>query len=336
MRILCIQLKQLGDVLMTTPAVRALSQHFEGCEIDFVTQRPANAIYEHNPYLRRVYCVRWQARELLPLLIEFRRQKYDVLIDFSGSSKTALFGWATRIPKRIGFDRQKNSWCFTDTVEVPANRHYTADKKSALLTALDLETTDPALDFFLPDDAGSQFQTRLASWGATQQPLFAVSPVSKRAYKVWPVERYAAICDRLVEQYGAQIFFLIGPGERHFADGVKQRMLQPCLPIDENLSLYDAACLLDLADAYIGNDNGLMHLAVARKRPTFSIFGKHSPRSWAAPTALHHAIEYDPGCKRNCYYPGCKLECLTGISVDRVWRELVDFLESCRFGNRIG
>ena len=132
MRILCIQLKQLGDVLMTTPAVRALSQHFEGCEIDFLTQRPANAIYEHNPYVRRVYSVQWQARELLPLLIEFRRQKYDVLIDFSGSSKTALFGWATRIPKRIGFDGQKKSWCFTDNVVIPANRHYTADKKSAL------------------------------------------------------------------------------------------------------------------------------------------------------------------------------------------------------------
>ena len=111
---------------------------------------------------------------------------------------------------------------------------------------------------------------------------------------------------------------------------VRSAMKQECLPIVDDLSLYEAACLLDLSNCYIGNDNGLMHLAVARKRPTYAIFGRHSPRNWKAPMALHQAIAFDPGCKSSCHYPECELECLTGISVDEVWEDLTRFLDHQR------
>lgn len=326
LKFLCIQLKRFGDVLMTTPAVRALSQHFPGCQIDFLTQRPANTVYENNPYVNRVHCVRWKLGELFPLLTEIYRNNYDVLVDFSGSSKTAGFSWITRIPRRTGFSYSRNSWCFTDALEALDDMEYTGDRKFSLLRPIGLDPEDPSLDYFVSVDAKEKFKDISRELGIKGGPLFAVSPVSKRENKVWPAGRFAEICDRLVEQYRGQIFFLIGPGEAVFAEKVKSRMRNESLPIDENLSLYEAACLLDRAVCYIGNDNGLMHLSVARKRPTFGIFGKHKAKHWTSPTPLHRTIEYDPGCKENCHYPDCQLECLTGVSVESVWEELESFV----------
>ncbi len=325
-RVLCIQLKQLGDVLMTTPAVRTLATNLGDCEIDFLTQRPANTIYDNSPYVRHVYCVRWKARELWSLLLEVRRRKYDVLVDFSGSSKTAHFARLSGIPRRIGLAHRKHSWCFTDAMTMPEEIDYVAARKLSMLSVLDLQSADSSLDFFVPAAARQRFEARFEQWGIKHGPLFAVSPVSKRAFKVWPAERYAQICDRLVERYAGQIFFLIGPGEKQVAEQVRDHMKHESLPVFDDLDLYEAASLLDRAACYIGNDNGLMHLSVARKRPTFAVFGRHSPRNWAAPDPMHATIEYDPGCKADCFYPGCQMECINGIPVDAVWQRLTGFI----------
>ncbi len=335
-RVLCIQLKQLGDVLMTTPAVRALAQGLGDCEIDFLTQRPANTIFENSPYVRHVYCVRWKASEFWPLLFEVRRRKYDVLIDFSGSSKTAHFAWLTGIPKRIGLAGKKQSWCFTDAMTMPDEIDYVAARKLSMLSALDLQADDSSLEFFVPEAVQQSFEGKIRDWGVTSDPLFAVSPVSKRAFKVWPAARYAQICDRLVERHAGQIFFLIGPGEKQVAEQVRDYMKHECLPIVDDLDLYEAASLLDRACCYIGNDNGLMHLSVARKRPTFAVFGRHSPRNWAAPVPMHVTVEYDPGCKADCFYPECGMECINDIPVDTVWQRLTEFISGLEIGQDPG
>ncbi len=328
MKILCIQLKQLGDVLMTTPAVRALALRFPGCEIDFLTQKPAHSVYLHSPYVRHVYCVRWELKELLPLLSEIRHRNYDLLIDFSGSSKTAIFSRCTGINRRIGFETRNRNWCFTDAVTMTGTDSYAGRRKLSLLSRLGMEVSDPALDFFVSDEDRRRFDETTATRGGGANPLFAVSPVSKRAYKVWPAQRFAQICDRLVERFHGRIFFLIGPGETVFAENVQKHMKHESLPVDDSLSLAEAACLLDLATCYIGNDNGLMHLSIAMKKSTFAIFGRPRARSWASPLPIQHSFEHDPGCKDKCYYPGCEMECLTGISVDSVWRSLESFLRS--------
>jgi ADP-heptose:LPS heptosyltransferase len=326
MKVLCIQLKQLGDVLMTTAAVRALAQAYPGCQIDFITQKPAHTVFDNSPHVHQVYCVRWKLSELPPLLGKIKREKYDLLVDFSGSSKTAVFSWCTGIPRRIGHQSKNRSWCFTEAVAMPENASYAAERKLSLLSSLGITISDCELDFYLPPNAAEAFEPKARQLGMDQRKLIVVSPVSKRVYKVWAADRFAKICDRLIEQYKVQIFFLIGPGESQFADEVRAEMKQESLPVDESLSLYEAAVVLDKACCYVGNDNGLMHLSVARKRPTFGIFGRPLAKSWTSPVPFHDSIEFDPGCKSMCLFPSCQMECLSGISVESVWMRLESFL----------
>lgn len=306
--------------------MRSLAQRFPDCEIDFLTQRPADAVYANSPHVRQVICVKWKPGELLPLLWRVYRERYDLLIDFSGSSKTATFAWASRIPRRIGFRSARPGRHFTDPVDKRDIDCYSAETKHSLLSVLNIETGDLGLEFYTPADAQTQFEKKARALGIDGRPLFAVSPVSKREYKVWPAERFADICDRLVARYRAQIFFLIGPGESHFAEAVRAHMREPCLPIDDSLTLNEAACVLQRSICYVGNDNGLMHLSVACKRPTFGVFGRPRAVSWTSPIPIHASIEYDPGCKSACHYPDCQLECLTGVTVEAVWQQLETFL----------
>ena len=68
---------------------------------------------------------------------------------------------------------------------------------------------------------------------------------------------------------------------------------------------------------------GIRHIAVAADTPSLAIFGRPWAANWTPPEQTRHrALEFDPGCKKKCVYPKCKLECLSGVYVDAVKTEL--------------
>ncbi|MBU2512950.1 glycosyltransferase family 9 protein [bacterium] len=314
---------------MTTPAIRALAQSLPQSEIHFLTQSPSDQIYRHNPYISKIIKIPGKPKlgESLKLLRQLRKERYSTVIDFLGLPNTALISWLIGAKKRIGFKLRGRSLFYTHPIQIPTHLSYSATHKLYLLSGLNITTDDAKLDFYITDKERNAGQQVLKKIGATQNfPVISISPVSRRTYKIWPAEYFAAICDYLAECYNAQILFLWGPGEYHFIKKVKDLMKRPSLPRYEVPTIAETVGLLEQIDLHVGNDNGPMHFAVAAGVPSIGIFGRPLLKNWIPPNSKNHlGVEFDPGCKNDCFYPKCGLECLRGVTVKTVI-EKIDFL----------
>jgi heptosyltransferase III len=329
-KILCIQLKQIGDVLMNTPAIRALTGHFPDGEIHFLTIPPAHQIFEFNPFIQKIhyYPKDNSFLKIISLIKRLKKENYSHVIDFHGVPKTALLSWLTRAPKRIGYQLRGRSLFYTNPVSSSPHLLYSGQKKNYLLSALGINVKALQLNFFTSDQDHQKADSILKQLKVNQDRfLISVSPVSRRDYKIWPADRFSAVCDFLIENYQAQIIFLWGPGEYHFIEAVRKNMQNRDLGDYEIPTLRETVALLKKVDLHIGNDNGPMHFANAAGRPSIAIFGRPLMENWLEPDSpTHLGIEFDPGCKKKCFYPKCQLECLTGIEIKTVTKTIQSLL----------
>ena len=331
MNLLLIQLRRIGDVMMTTPAIRALRKSFPDAIISFLTETPSDQVYKYNPHLDHllVYPKKKSIRELKKFYRRIRHQNYDCVIDFQGNPRTALLSRFTGSGFRIGFDFKGRNWVYHRAVSFPSDSTYSAQHKMKLLELLGAESTDLELEMKFSSEDHDYALELLKSLGAQPGRLqVSVSPVSRQPYKVWPTVHFAKLIDWLIESYGAQVYFLHGPGEEHFIDSVTMEMKNDPMPPVGIPNLLQTRALLAQMDLHFGNDNGLRHLAIAAGIPSLGVFGKPSAVSWTPPEqTIHRSVEYDPGCKNNCTYPNCDhLSCIRDVPFNEVHQALKDLL----------
>jgi ADP-heptose:LPS heptosyltransferase len=329
-RILLTQLRRIGDVMMTTPAVAAVRAARPGARITYLTEAPAHHIFRHNPHVDEVLLhPRGRSpRELLGFLADLRRRRFDVVVDFFGNPRSALLTRLSGAPRRIGFDFRGRRYAYTERIPLLGRQAYSTDHKAALVEPLGARVSDLVPQVYLSALERRQVAERLAILGVRPEDfLVVVCPVSRRSYKTWPAARFAHLADILIERYAAKVLLYFGPGEEAFANAVRLEMVHralPDFPVDDLLVM---GALMERAHLFVGNDGGPRHFAIARGTPTLTVFGKDFPAAWTPPgQTLHRTVEHDPGCKSACTYPRCGQECIRDLAYETVEAALEAYL----------
>ncbi len=326
MKFLLIQLRRIGDVLMTTPSIRILHESYPDADLTFLTESPSDQVLNENPNLKEILLYRKPESicDSLSYFLDLRSRKFDCVIDFYGNPRSALMTRFSGAPMRIGFDFRGRNFAYTHPVKMSESATYSAADKAQLLRPLGISVSDFRLEFF-PKEKDQTFAENLFKKLGIKENDFVVSlsPVSRQPYKVWPADRFAHIADWLTVKYNAKILFLFGPGEKHFVESVRNLMKMPALSDYSVPNLSETLSILKKVNLHLGNDNGIRHFAVAADTPSLAIFGRPWAANWTpAEQTRHYALEFDPGCKKKCVYPNCKLECLKGVNVEAVKNEL--------------
>ena len=124
MRILLVRLRQIGDVVFTTPAVHALRRRFPDAHITYIVEPASAPVVAGNPHLDEVI-VAPRRRGVLGLLDDLalgrrlRAGRFDLAIDFHGGPRASLLTWLSRAPVRIGYQIAGRSWIYTRRVARP-------------------------------------------------------------------------------------------------------------------------------------------------------------------------------------------------------------------------
>ena len=300
-----IQLRRIGDVLMTTPAIRFLRESYPDADLTFLTESPSDQVLNENPNLNEILVYRKpeSITELLRYFMDLRSRKYDCVIDFFGNPRSALMTRFSGAPMRIGFDFRGRSLAYTHSVKISGEVTYSALDKAKLLRPLGISVSDFRLDFFTEEKDQVYANNLFKKLGVEEKDfVVSLSPVSRQPYKVWPAERFGQVADWLIEKYSAKILFLFGPGEKHFVESVRALMKMPALPDYSVPTLTETLSILKRVDLHLGNDNGIRHFAVAADTPSLAIFGRPWAANWTPPEQTRHrALEFDPGCKKNAF-----------------------------------
>jgi heptosyltransferase-3 len=342
-RVLVIQLRRLGDILMTTPLLRQLRRRLPDARIEVLCETAGRQLLEHNPHLDEILTLPARATsvDLAEVLRRLRARRYDWVVDCQGLPKTAVLARLSGAPVRLGFGgRWWRSLTYSHRY-VRRNSDYSALDKLKLLDLL-LEPAhgtdwgDLQSEFPVSEEARREAEwfcrtqfpgpVRLAParpGGPWRWPVVALFGVSRQPYKVWPAERLAEVGRRLAER-GFIPWLVHGPGEEAAAREVA-RAMGPGTLVDTPLPSFPALKeILARCALFVGNDGGPKHLAALAGIPTVAVFGRVHPEAWTRPDdPLQRWVATASHTRRVPTVGPCEVELeLADISVDSVWREV--------------
>ncbi|MEW6609161.1 MAG: glycosyltransferase family 9 protein [bacterium] len=334
-KILLIQLRRIGDVLMTTPAVKSLKKRFPETKITFLTEPPSDEIFRHNPYVDEIllHNRHFKAKDYLKFIQELRKRRFDLVIDFFSNPRSAQIAFFSGAKHRIGFNFRGRAWLYTSKVNLPQDKNlYSAIHKLHLLKPLGIDVEDCQIEFFCSSQDYEYARELTRKLGITANDfVIALCPVSRREYRVLPAEKFAWISDGLIKKYNAKILFMWGHNEKGFIDKVKSRMKYAERTFDdyEIPTISQIRALFEKVNFYIGNDNGIRHIAIAAGTPTVTAFGQSNPFNWTPPESkFHQFVDYDPGCKEKCNVARCKVyRCITEISEIEYLKKIEELIQ---------
>ncbi|HEX6939043.1 MAG TPA: glycosyltransferase family 9 protein [Longimicrobiales bacterium] len=296
MRILLVQLGRLGDVLLATPAIRALREAYPAAGLEFLT-RPAFApVLDRNPALDRVRRYRARHTEAALAREAFGADRYDVVVDFQSTPHSALLARLTRAPVRIGRDKRLRLG-YTHRLRLSGEHAYSAAHKIELLRPLGIGVGSLRLELPVADEDHAYAAALWDRLGwPPDAPAAALSPVSRRPYKRWPLDRFAAVGDALSRRFDGRLLITSGPGERGVARAVASMMREPAVWDYGATTLGQLAAVYARCALWVGNDNGPKHIAAAVGTPTVAIFRPGQAAAWTNPEApAQVAVEPPPG-----------------------------------------
>ena len=171
MNILLVRLRLIGDVVFTTPAIRAIRRHYPDARITYIVEEEAAAVVRHNPHLDNVIVARsphapGRLRADIALVRRLRRERYDLAIDFHGGPRSSLLTWLSGARTRIGYEVVGRSWMYTIRVPRPRTlrpRHSVVSQWDVLLP-LGIAPPDQELDApYMPEDPLASLERRAPS-----------------------------------------------------------------------------------------------------------------------------------------------------------------------------
>ncbi|BDU49684.1 glycosyltransferase family 9 protein [Haliovirga abyssi] len=291
MKILVIQLKQIGDVLLSTPVCNSLKKTYSSAQIDYIIYDYTAGVVDNNPSISKIIKITKKEREsyieFLKLLLKIRKEKYDIVLNIQGKLEGTLITLASGAKLKIGFDRKGWEIFHTKIVNESNSKKITGagntiDGRLSLLTALDDEVKyDYDLKIYLKDDEVIRIKNKMIKFGINiDRPIISMGITSRRDYRIWPVEYFSKIMDYLIKKYNAQIILFYAPNdkkynsEKDYCEAAK-KLVENNKNVFTNIeteNVRELLCLLKNSDIYIGNDNGPRHFAQGVDTPAFCIF----------------------------------------------------------------
>lgn len=343
MRILLVRLRQIGDVVFTTPALTALRQHFPDATLTYLVEPAAAAVVAGNPCIDELLIAPRQPglaglRAEYALIRQLRQRRFDLALDFHGGPRASLLTWLSGAPSRVGYDVAGRSWMYTRVVNRPRllRARHSVENQWDLLTALGLEPADRErypVTMALQAAAVRSIDERLGAAGSSPGDRLIVIHVSAgNPFRRWPIHAFARVAAQLAgDDDRNRIVVTSGPSELDAASAVTTAARTE-LPSGTahrvlacgDFSLTELRALVDRAALYIGGDSGPMHVAATSHVPMVSLYGPTLPsRSapWRAPILPAEAVEVHGlpcrPCEQRVCVPG-DFRCLTRITPDEV------------------
>ena len=327
-KLLLIRLREIGDVVFTTPAVRALRRHFPAAHIAYIVEPQAAPIVANNPHIDELITLP-RRRGLVGFASDLRAARelraggYDVAIDFHGGPRASLLTWLSGAPRRIGYEVVGRAWMYTDRVGRPRalRRRHSVENQWDLLAPLGIGpascTRDP-VEMAAAASVVSAVRERLARSGVTPRDQVVVMHVSAgNPFRRWPLEHFVTVARALTANDAhRRIVVTAGPSDRSAA----ARVVAASGAVEcGDFSLSELRALVDLASLYIGGDSGPLHLAATSRVPIVGLYGPTLPERsapWRDPRFPTESLE--PGalpcrpCDQRVCAPG-DFRCLTSI-----------------------
>jgi heptosyltransferase-2 len=328
----------VGDVVMATPALRALRNGFPDASITvegrgFMAGLLAglDSFDEFQPAPGRKLSELWTHSRLLV------EKRFDLAVLLPDAARVAIPPWSARIPQRIGYARDPvRRLLLSESLEPPRNTDGSrrpipmVERYLAITRLVGCDLAEPLVELAVDDGSRDAIKERLhGALDHSKKGYAVVTPgASFGASKLYPPELFAQACDGIVEQCGLSIVLAPGPGEEALCQRLAELMNHPALVLANPVTtLAEHKALLAGARLALSNDTGPRHMAVALGVPTITVMGPTDPRHTDYQLATQRVLREDFDCMP-CHKKVCPIDhrCMTQLAPQRVVAAAVELL----------
>ena len=302
-KILLIQTAYLGDAVLTTPLAGALHQQFPGAKLSVLCTPEIADVFDRHPAVSEVilFDKRGKERSLADrwkLVRRLKAAQYDLAVIPHRSLTSALLAWLAGIPRRVGFSASQGRWLMTDIVPFQWGIH-DVERNLALMNVFGVQ--NPGGELWLkPEPAAAEcVAARLSAAGVRPgDKVVGIHAGSVWATKRWLPEGFAAVADRIIHDLKARVIFVGGAKDAAAVKEVLSLMKEAPLNWVGETTLKELIAAVARCQAFLTNDSGPLHIAVASLVPTVAIFGPTTRELGFFPYGSGHTvIERDLACR---------------------------------------
>ena len=309
--ILVIDFGQLGDVVMSLPALRAIRSRFPNAHITVAVGKTGKELLSLSGYANKILEVDRVALRDGPTLIsigriakfvsEVRKAKYDFVIDLHSYYETNILGFLSGAPHRLYSRRENRSLDFLSNFKPrPAKEPISAhlvDRYLELLKPLGIQNAPriPVLKTGAADDFAVETMLKKEK-AQSGELLVGLFPGAGHTGRIWPLERFAEVADHLIRNDRVRVIVFAGPEEREMVP--QMRTAFPAKTI-----FFDRLTIAQLVSAqarltlFISNDTGPAHVAAAVGTPVIVLFDRPDPHSYV-PMGEQNRLIFSPSIAR--------------------------------------
>jgi len=325
-RILIVEVNWLGDVLFSTPLIRAIREKFKNAYIACLTHPRTKEILEGNPRINEIIIYDEDAchKSLLGklrLILLLRKKRFDLAVILHRSTTRALIMRFAGIKERVGYVTNKGTRLLTLPVDVPEEALHKVEYFLRIAAYLGCDVSQKNYEFFITEKERKYIEETLASAGIKKEDFVVVlNPGGNWLPKRWPEERFACLADELIKRHDAKIIISGAERDLPLAGRVSKKMKLSPLILCGKTNLKQFGALAQRANFVISGDSGPMHIAVAMKTGTVALFGPTSPQLTGPYGGDNYrVIQKNVGCEVPCYDLTCSdYRCMQAITVDDV------------------
>jgi ADP-heptose:LPS heptosyltransferase len=283
--ILAVQLKRLGDLILTTPALVALRRAMPHAKITLFIDYYARDLAPALSMVDEIWI--YDRKRSLPTWLKLLVRDFDYCLDFTGNDRSSLVAFFSKAAERVSFSfvarRRHRAWVYTDLVSSSARDLHTIDHYLDLSRFIGFSGAAPSPTLDLPPEVTKSTTAILREIGL-KMPFFVVHPGTARREKYWPAERWAEViqyvCDR--SQFGCLLTGGRDRGELEHIQSIRKAVGEKCplFNLAGRIPFLVSAAAIGQSRLFLGVDTAAAHVASVFERPQLVLFGPTNPFHW--------------------------------------------------------
>jgi predicted lipopolysaccharide heptosyltransferase III len=284
-KILLLQLKRIGDLILTLPAIDAVREKFRDAEITLVVAKECAELLPAISTVDEAHVARRNLRDI-SLFFTIARQKFDCCIDFTQNDRSAILTFLSGAPQRVGASRVQvqSAWrarVYNAFAHVRLKEMHTIDYNLALLEPLGIRSARADFQLQLPENARKKASALLRA-AKIDNHFVVVHPGSARAEKFWEPERWAAVIAHAQTRLQTAVVMTGGMWrfEQEHIRQIKQHAGRAIVDLSGKTDLLTLAAVISRARLLVTVDSAAMHLAATQRTPQVILFGPTNPFHW--------------------------------------------------------
>ncbi len=279
-KILIIRFSSIGDIVLTTPIIRAIKDQIPDCELHYLTKKQFHNTLIANPHIDKIHLLQEKLSDTLKLL---KGEKFDYIIDLHNNLRTRRVKLSLRIPSSSFNKINIAKWLITKFhINRLPNTHI-VDRYFETLKTIQVHNDHKGLEYYIPSSEEIKIQS---AFPQIKEDYYTWVIGGQHSTKIFPKEKIANI----LQQTNKTVLLLGGPMDKEMGDYIQQKCGKNIINTAGNFSLNQSASILKQSQKVFTNDTGLMHIAAAFQKEIISFWGNTIPQFGMYPYKTKHTI----------------------------------------------